>query len=199
MENFSEALGHLENGGVIIYPSESCYSFGCDAKNKAAVEKVHEIKEEGKDKSFILNVASLDQIREFGIVNAFARRLFEYFKGRGLTLIIEKRDGFEYLSKNGIAFRVLNNEVANRLANDFGAIITTSVNIHGEKPLYDIKSVREQFEGKTGCILDSGDLNENTKVSTLVDTRNMKILREGAVSKAEIDEFLNNQSVQGKT
>ncbi len=189
--DIQEAMECLRNGGVIIYPSESCYSFGCDARNEEAVNRVHEIKKEEKGKAFILNVFDVNQAKTFGDLNEIAIKLLENFKGRGVTLIVDKKEGFDYLSKEGIAFRVLNNEIANKLVEDFGsAIITTSVNIHGEGPLYDIKSVREQFGDQVDGIIDSGDLNENVKVSTLVDARSGKVLREGAVSKEEIEEFL---------
>lgn len=188
--DIEKSLECLKNGGVIIYPSESSYSFGCDAKNKEAIKRVHKIKKEGEDKAFILNVFDLNQVEEFGVLNDVAIKLFDRFKGRALTLIIDRKEGYGDLSKEGIAFRVLNNDVANKLAKDFGAIITTSVNVHGEKPLYDIKSVKEQFGDEVDVILDSGDLDENVKVSTLVDTRSGKVLREGAISKEEIEEFL---------
>lgn len=191
MVEFEDVLKCLREGGVIIYPSESCYSFGCDAKNKSAVERVHKIKKEGKDKALILNVFDIGQAEEFGIVNDLARGLFEKFKGRALTLIIDKKDGYDYLSREGIAFRVLSNEVANRLVEEFGsAIITTSVNIHGEKPLYSVESVKEQFGDKVDFTIDFGNLDEDVKVSTVFDTRSKKILREGAVSRGEIEDFL---------
>jgi len=58
MTTTTEALELLKNGDVIIYPSESCYSFGCDALNKEAVEKAHRIKQEPLDKAVILNAIS---------------------------------------------------------------------------------------------------------------------------------------------
>ncbi|MBT3865703.1 threonylcarbamoyl-AMP synthase [Candidatus Woesearchaeota archaeon] len=193
MNKFDEALECLKDGKVIIYPSESCYSFGCDAKNKEAVERVHEIKKES-NKSLILNVFDSNQADEFGVMNDVAKSLFEEFKGRALTLIIDRKDTYDYLSEEGIAVRVLSNKIANNLVKEFGsAIITTSVNIHGEKPLYDLSSVVGQFGDKVDCIIDSGDLDENVSVSTLFDTRTMKILREGAVSKAEIETFLSDK------
>ena len=191
MDKFDEALECLKNGGVIIYPSESCYSFGCDARDKNAVERVHEIKNEDKNKSLILNVFNVNQIEEFGVMNEVAKSMLNEFNGRALTLIVDIKENYGYLSEEGIAFRVLSNKIANNLVKEFGsAIITTSVNIHGEKPLYDISSVVGQFGDKVDCIIDAGDLDENVNVSTLFNTRTLKILREGAVSNGEIESFL---------
>ena len=191
MNTISQALHCLEQGDVIIYPSESCYSFGCDAKNKQAVEKMHAIKQEPKNKAVILNVFDVAQAQAFGVLNEVAVKLCKQFMPGPLTLIVDKQDGYDYLSQEGIAFRILGNDVANKLAKEFGsAITTTSANIHGEPPLYTITEVKQQFGDKVSCIVDAGDLNEKITQSTIFDTRNKKIVREGAIHSQEIYDFL---------
>ena len=194
MHQPSKALQHLRNGDVIIYPSESCYSFGCDAKNKEAVEKIHEIKHEGNDKAFILNVNDLIQLKDFGILNDVAIALCTHFMPGALTLIIDKKEKYPHLSTDGIAFRILSNETARTLAKEFGsALVTTSVNLHGEKPLYTISDVKKQFGHHVSYIIDKGDLKETVQQSTIFDTRTNTVLREGALTSKEIYDFLKNE------
>ena len=39
-----KAISVLESGGIIVYPTETIYGFGCDAKNEIAIKRLNEIK-----------------------------------------------------------------------------------------------------------------------------------------------------------
>jgi len=169
-----KAIELLKQGKVIIYPTETSYSFGCDPRNKAAVEKIHELKKE-KTKPIMLIISNLKQIEEFGILNETANKLAK-FMPCPLNLIIEKKENYPHLSKDGIAFRISSNKIANQLAEAFGPITTTSVNIHGNPPIYNIDETK-QFNIYT---IDTGNLEKNP-VSTIYDTRTNKTLREGPI------------------
>jgi L-threonylcarbamoyladenylate synthase len=188
------AIQCLKKEGVIIYPSESCYSFGCDAKNKKAVEKIHELKKESKDKPITLNISSLRQIRKFGFLNNAALKLYKRFMPGHLNLIIKKRNNkkFLYLSKRGISFRISKNPTALELSKKFGsAITTTSVNMHNSPPLYKISEVKRYFHDKVDYIIDAGNLNSKIPPSTIYDTINKRIVRNGPVSESEIKKVLS--------
>lgn len=181
-----KALECLKNGGVIIYPTENSYSFGCDAKNEEAIKKIHKIKQE-EPKPISILVSSLEQIEEFGVMNETALKLFKKFMPGRINLIIDKKD----LSKVGISFRISPNKTAFELSRVM-PITTTSVNIHGQSALYDIKKIKELFEDKVCYMLDEGDLDESMPASTIYDTRNNKILREGPITEEEIKEALSS-------
>jgi L-threonylcarbamoyladenylate synthase len=70
-------------------------------------------------------------------------------------------------------------------------ITSTSANISGEENLFNIGEIRKTFEGKVELIVDSGNLPPS-KGSTVVDlTINPPlIIREGDISKEELQEFL---------
>ncbi len=191
--DFEKALECLKDGGVIIYPSESCYSFGCDAKNEIAVKKIHEIKNESINKPITLLVSDLKQIEEFGIINETAEKISEKLMPGKISLIIEKKDPekYGYLSENGICFRIPDNKIAFDLCANFGgAITTTSVNIHKEPSMYKISEVIEKFGNKVSTIIETGDRDENIPVSTIYDTMENKIIRRGPVSEEIIMKIL---------
>jgi len=192
-EQINKAIKYLKGGKIIIYPTETSYSFGCDAKNKKAVEKIHKIKKESKNKPIMLIVSNLRQIREFGIINKTTLKLCKNLKLGYLNLIIKNKDNkkYNYLSKDTIAFRISSNKVAHQLAKKFGsAITTTSVNMHKEPALYNIKKIKEQF--KVDYIIDAGNLDEKIPVSTIYNTINNKIIRKGPITEKQIKNALNS-------
>lgn len=187
----NKAVESLENHEVIICPSESCYSLSCDAKSQKAVEKLHELKGESKDKPITILVANLTQLEDFAIVTKDIKKIVDKLMPGQLNLIVEKKDKnkYNFIANDSICFRIPNNQIMLEICKKFGAITTTSANLHGQPSLYKIEDVKKTFENKVNCILDAGDLNENIPVSTIYDTRTGKILREGLVTEEEIKEI----------
>jgi len=192
-ENYivKKATACLKNGGVIICPTESCYSFSCDAGNRKAVECIHEIKQDTEFKPMTIMVSKLEQIEKFAVLNAVAEKLAKKLMPGQINLVVNKKDESEYnflsRSGDGIAFRIPNNEITLEIIRQFGsAITTTSVNLHGQPGIYDISKARELFEDKVCAIVDGGNLDKSIPVSTIYDTRSGKILREGLIKEKDI-------------
>ncbi|MBK7874095.1 MAG: Sua5/YciO/YrdC/YwlC family protein [Saprospiraceae bacterium] len=59
------ALAILRNGGVILYPTDTIWSIGCDATNPQAVEKVHNIKQKATARSFEILVDSIQMLKDY--------------------------------------------------------------------------------------------------------------------------------------
>lgn len=59
------ALAILRNGGVILYPTDTIWSIGCDATNPQAVEKVHNIKQRATTRSFEILVDSIQMLKDY--------------------------------------------------------------------------------------------------------------------------------------
>ena len=53
---------HLRNGGVIAYPTESCYGLGCDPFNYRAINRIIRIKGRSKTKGLIVIAGKLGQL-----------------------------------------------------------------------------------------------------------------------------------------
>lgn len=58
-------IRYLKQGGVIAYPTESCYGLGCDPKNKYAVEKIICLKKRARSKGFILISSKINHLRAY--------------------------------------------------------------------------------------------------------------------------------------
>ncbi|MBD3247026.1 threonylcarbamoyl-AMP synthase [Candidatus Pacearchaeota archaeon] len=193
-QKIKDAVDVLKKQGVIVCPSESCYSLTCDARSKKAIEKIHTIKKEPKNKPLTLAVSNINQIKDFGKITKKIKKIAEQIFPAQLNLIIKENNPNKYpfLSKKGISFRVPKCDVLFALSEKLGApIVTTSANIHGQPPIYNIKEIRELFEDKVDYILPQGNLNQDVPTSTIYDTRNNKIVRQGIINIKEIKKALN--------
>jgi len=183
MDQIKKAIECIKKGELIIYPTETAYGLGCDPKNKKAVEKLKKLKK--REKPLPLICSNLKQIEEFGILNSTALKLVKKFMPGPLSLIIEKKDKYNYLSKEGISFRISSNPIAFELCQRLNsALVATSANLKGEPTLYNISKVKKQFQ-KVCFIIDGGNLKK-VPVSTIYDTRQNKIIRKGSISKEQI-------------
>lgn len=190
-KSLEKTIKCLKENKVIIYPSESCYSFGCKADSKIACEKIHDLKQESHDKSLIVLVSDTKQLEQFGTMNHIAHTLAKNLMPGKITLVVDRHNKFNPSQKTEIAFRIPARKEAFEICKQLdAAITTTSLNISGEKPIYKIAPAKQKFQNKVCTLLDAGDLDENNQVSTMYDTRSQKILREGPVTGEQIDKVL---------
>ena len=139
---FQKALDFLKQGEIIITPSESSYGLTCDATNLDAIDKIHKIKREPFDKPLIIAISKLSQLKQLnGIISQETKALSDSFHPGQLNIIIPTTDN------KTIAFRIPNNEILKQLSQELNKpITTTSANIHGQQPIYEIEEVRKQME-----------------------------------------------------
>jgi len=191
-DSIKETVVILKEGGICVYPTETCYGLGCDATNENAIKKLREIKRMGNEKKISIIVSSLDMIKKYGRVTKRVEKIVNLFMPAPLTLIIKKKKIIpDILNKDEIAFRIPNNLVALRLVKEFGKpITTTSANVTTNPSIYTIDKIRKVFEGKVDIILDGGDLPLELP-STIVDmtSKKAKIIREGSMKPTLILEI----------
>lgn len=69
MQSFSipirQLAAHLKRGGLIAYPTESCYGFGCDPRNRRAVQRILKLKQRPQQKGLILIASSYRQVARY--------------------------------------------------------------------------------------------------------------------------------------
>ncbi len=185
------ALRILEQGGIVVYPTETSYGIGANALNAEAVEKVRLAKEQPSDKPISVIVAGEKQAEQVAELDQKARKLIHNFMPGPLTLICKQREIVpKNLASNGIAFRISSNPFALELAEKFGKPITaTSANLHGHPAIYSAKEAIGVFSQRVDLIVDAGDLPRK-EASTIYDIVNEKILRKGQIKREEILEAL---------
>ena len=179
-----KAVNIMKRGGLIIYPTETCYGIGADATNPKSIEKIYEIKGRGHTKPIPVLVSNINMIKKYGITTKKIEFLVKKFMPGPLSLVIKKKGPISDVNQEGISFRISSHPVASELVKLLGKpITTTSANISSRPPIYEIKKIIENFEDKVNMIIDCGNLpkNEPSTCIDMTDEDNVKIIREGPI------------------
>jgi len=172
----SEAIFVLENGGVIICPTDTVYGFLSLAENKRAVEKIYEIKKRPRSKPlpvFVKDIKMAQGLAEIAKDQEVV--LKKYWPGKYTFVLNKKND------KGTIALRIPKYKFLNDLLKKIKKpLVQTSVNVSGQPVLTKIKEIIKIFGSKPGIdlIIDAGDLPKSNP-STIIDLskEDTKIIR----------------------
>ncbi len=135
-EEIQNACKILQQGGIILYPTDTVWGIGCDATNELAVKKVYEIKKRIDNKALIVLTDNAAKIESYvKVVPDIAWDLIE-LADKPLTIIFS---GAQFLAPNLIAedgsvgIRITNEDFSRKLCERFRKpIVSTSANISGE-------------------------------------------------------------------
>lgn len=140
----------MNEGGVILYPTDTIWGIGCDATNEEAVRRVYQIKQRSDSKAMLVLVDSPVKV-DFYVqdVPEVAWDLIEV-ADKPLTIIYS---GARNLASNLIAedgsvgIRVTNEEFSKRLCQQFRkAIVSTSANISGQPSPANYSEITEELK-----------------------------------------------------
>lgn len=183
---------------VFVYPTETSYGIGCDARDGVAVEKVFTIKGRDLNKPVPLIAADKEMVSKYVDSRVLrtpvvAHTLEVYWPGP-LTLVLpasayaKKQLAFGIIAQDGtIAIRVPDHEIAREISRHIGApIVATSANRSGEPACYSAASVRKIFKNAPvtpDVIIDEGRIPKRP-ASTIVRYVGgvWSILRQGAIT-----------------
>ncbi len=142
------AIHSLQEGEVIVYPTDTLYGFGVDATNTDAILKLNRLKGRSQPLSIVLE--SIDQIEQFAEVDdKILKELDSIFPGEYTVLLPAKESILSPLVCNAsplVGIRIPLHFFPLELAKKLGKpIITTSINRHGNEPLNDVTQVEIDF------------------------------------------------------
>lgn len=185
-------LKSFQNGGVIIFPTDTIYGIGCNPYDENAIDKIYRIKKRDRTKLLPILGYSKQILEEIAYFGDLANKIAKKFWPGPLTLVLPLKD--KKLLKlfhgaNTIAVRVPNNKCALTLLKECKLIIGTSANISGEKSLTNPENYDEIIDG---CdIFLNGGIMKNPRESTIIEIDNMNIrfLRLGAIPKEDFDDI----------
>lgn len=179
--SLAAAVAALRAGGVIAYPTESVFGFGCDPLNRAAVETLFALKQRPADVGVLLIAADFAQAEKFiGAVDADATaRALATWPGPHTWVFPRATRAPTWLAgeHSGIALRVTAHPLAAALCSAFGAaIVSTSANRHGSPPLRSAVEVRAEFGAELAYILD-GEVGGLEKPTPIRDAISGELIR----------------------
>lgn len=155
----------LKSGGIIIYPTDSIYAFGCDMNQHKAIERIAKIKNLNPEKAhFSLICHDLSHISEF--TKQLDNSVFKVMKKNlpgPFTFILEANSNVPRLlkmnKKKTIGIRVPANSIAREIVKELGnPIISTTVIDEEDMVEYttDPELIHEKYEDRVDIIVDGG-------------------------------------------
>ena len=170
MKDIDGHIDHLSYGAIFIYPTDTLYGLGCDARNNALVQRVRRTKNSYKQPMSVI-APSKDWIRANLVVKQEHEEWLKKLPGP-YTLVFERkvRDCVAHdvnPFSNTLGVRIPKNwfaDIVKRL--DF-PVVKTSINIHGQEPCDSISDVPANISHMVDVGIDEGPLKG--KPSTLVD------------------------------
>ncbi len=190
---FEKAVAALRRGEVVAYPTETVYGLGVDPFQHSALHALYRVKARVPANPVLIVIGAYDQLEAYTEhVGEKTKRCIDEFWPGPLSLLFPARNAVPATLKNKageICIRWTSHRIATRLANEFGGGITsTSANRSGEAPAVSLECV--PMDGVSVGI-DGGEC-EGIAVSTVYNAETNTIFREGAVTRAQLDQLLGN-------
>jgi len=187
----------LQNGEVIVMPTDTVYGLAAQAVNESAVQKIFKIKNRPKTMPLIIFVRSLEEAKKIAKFNELDIILAKNFWPGPLTLILDKKqkkiyNGDKRLSKIGI--RIPKNKATLSLLNYVKKpLATTSANLHKEKNERNIERLKVLSNKYIKTAIFSKE-RMTFKESTLIATSSneVKILRLGQINKSQLRKVIKS-------
>lgn len=180
-----QAVQIIQQGGVVIYPTDSGYALGCHVGDKSAMERILQIRQVSGDHHFTLMCRDLSELSVYAKVENSAFRLIKNNTPGAYTFILRgtKEVPKRLLNekKKTIGLRIPENKIALALLAELGEpLLSTSLILPGEEfAESDPEEMRARLEKQVDLILHGGIIGEApTTVIDLADDEPV-VLREG--------------------
>lgn len=132
-DNLDKITNVLEEGGTILYPTDTIWGIGCDATNASAVKKIFSLKNRPIHKPFVLLVDSIDMLRDY-VAHLHPRiETLLMYHVKPLTVVYEEGKNLPDISvaaDRSVAIRVVVDSFCKELIGKFGKpLVATSANV----------------------------------------------------------------------
>lgn len=178
----NKALEIIEQGGVILYPTDTVWGLGCDATNETAVQKIFAIKERAESKSLVMLLPDVKSVFNFvadpypdliGLLNSFDRpTTVIYPQAIGIAANALPVDG-------SVAIRVTADPFCKTLLKRLRKpLISTSANISGEPAPGTFAEIDERIKSRVDYIVN----HRQEETETAMPSRIIKIEDSGTIT-----------------
>ncbi len=178
-----KAVDLLKDGGVIAYPTDTIYGFGCDMYNKKAIQRIYQIKKRDTQKPFSFICSDLKNISLYAQVTNQAYKIMKRCLPGPYTFILlgtKLVPKIMVTKRKTVGIRVPNNNICLSLVKTLGnPIISTSVGLSGGEVFSDPSLIEETFSSQIDLTIDGGLLaSQPSTIISLIDDE-VEVIREG--------------------
>jgi len=195
-EKLREPAEIIRNGGLVVFPTETVYGIGTNGLDEKAIERLYKVKKRPLDKPISLLVSNMEMVEKLAKdITSIEYKLMDAFFPGPLTIILKKKEIVPNIltaNTDTIGIRMPDAEIARKIIEYANVpIAAPSANISGKPTGTNIESIIEDFGENVDFYIDDGESRLGIG-STIVKVEDgiPKILREGSISKEEIEKII---------
>ena len=183
-----QAADIVRRGGLIAYPTDSCYALGCDRGNAKGAERLRRLRGIDERHHLTLMCRDLSEMARYAIVDGAQFKLLKSVTPGSYTFILRARREVprRLTKKKTIGVRVPGHPVAHALLAELDQpMLSATLLLPGTvTPLSDPHDIREKLERELDLVIDGGSCG--TEPSTVIDLteETPRVLRAGKGSLA---------------
>lgn len=157
-----QAADIIHNGGVVIYPTDSCYALACHLGDKKALDRIIRIRQLNDKHLFTLMCKDLAEISDYAKVDNTVYRMLKVLTPGCFTFVLKAKSNVPrrimHSSRKTIGLRVPEHNIAQALLEQVGEpILTTSlIKPDGELPEHDPEDIYDDFSKIVDLVIDGG-------------------------------------------
>lgn len=173
-------VAYLKRGGVIAYPTESCYGLGCDPRNRRAVQRILRLKQRPQKKGLILIASDYSQVAPYILpLNADEQLRLQQDGAQAVTYLMPAKPSCPRWLRgvhDSLAVRLTAHDFARQLCRSAGhALVSTSANRSGMRAAKTYAECRRMF-GRSVWVL-RGRIGKRKRPSTIKAWAGDRIVR----------------------
>ena len=184
------AVRIIRSGGLIAYPTDSCYALGAHLGDRRAAQRIRRLRGAGKGHHFTLVCRDLSEISTYARVDNWAYRLLRSLTPGPYTFVLratrEVPRRLQDPKRHSIGIRVPNHPIAQGMLATLGEpIMSSTLLLPGDEiPLTDAQEIRDRLEHQVDLIVDGGSCGIEPTTVLDLSKDDLRILREGKGSVA---------------
>ena len=172
-----QAVSIIDQGGLVIYPTDSSYALGCHIGDKSAMERIQRIRRLDNKHHFTLVCSDLSEIGSYAKVSNSDYRLMKSLTPGPYTFLLKATSEVPRRLMNPkrktIGVRVPDNNIVHAMLRELGAPIMSStlIPVDGDQAMDDAVEIRQAYEHAVDLVIDGGFCGiEPTTVINLIDS-----------------------------
>lgn len=189
----AQAVAVVRAGGLIAYPTDSCYALGCHMGNKTAMERIRRIRQIDPPKHFTLLCRDLSEIASYARVDNSAYRLLRSLTPGPYTFVLkatrEVPRRLQDPRRKTVGIRIPDQIIAQALLRSLGEPLMSSTLIPpgADLPMTDPEAIQESLGAQIELVIDGGP--GGIEPTTVIDLTSdlPRLLRRGLGDAPGID------------
>lgn len=181
----AEVVAAIRNGGLIAYPTDSSYAFGCHLGDKGAMDRIRRIRETDKNHNFTLVCSDLSEISLYARVENWAYRLIKSLTPGPFTFILpatrEVPKRLQNPKRRTIGLRVPDHAIVQAILSALDEpIMSSTLLLPGDDfPMTDAQEIEDRIGNRIEMIVDGGSAGHEPTTVIDLSNGNVEVLRVG--------------------